>query len=147
MTMIRSYCLIPVLLFLICACNKSDDPFQAYLAGDYKSAIKGFSILAKENNPVALTHLGVIYHMGLGTNRDLKKAFKYYMQAAEQGYAPAQYNIGLLYQSGLGTKQDYEAAYEYFNLAAKQDHHKARLAAEALVVDLKVRTQKKITNH
>lgn len=135
----RSYNLVLLLLLTLCACSNATDPFEAYQKGNYKTAIKGLSRLADKGNANALTHLGVIYHMGLDVDRDLEKSFMYYQQAAKQNYAPAQYNLGLMHQSGLGTKQDYETAYKYFLLAADQDHHKAKLAAEILIIELRVR--------
>lgn len=135
----RNYGFFFILFLSLCACSNSTDPFKAYQQGDYKTAIKGLTVLSSQGDTDALTHLGVIYHMGLGTEKDLEKAFTYYEQAAKQNHAPAQYNLGLLYQSGLGTKQDYSTAYHYFTLAAKQEHHKAKLAAEILLIKLRVR--------
>lgn len=135
----RSSCLLFILFLSVYACSKSPDPFEAYRQGDYKAAIKGFTVLSNQDNFDAMTHMGVIYHMGLGTDRDLKKAFIYYKQAADQNHAPAQYNLGLLYQAGLGIEQNYAIAYKYFSLAAKQNHHKAKLAAEILLIELRVR--------
>jgi TPR repeat protein len=133
--------LLFILLLTAFSCGKPVDPFEAYNNGDYKTAIEGLTLLAEQGDVKALTYLGVIYHVGLKVDRDLKKSFSLYEEAAKKGYAPAQYNLGLLYQSGLGTKQDYASAYHYFNLAAKQEHLKAKLAAETLLVELRVRTQ------
>jgi TPR repeat protein len=132
----NSFGLFFILLF--CACSEPMDPYEAYNHGSYKTAIKGFNVLAEQNDPVALTHLGVIYQIGLGAERDLNKSIKYYEEAASLGYAPAQYNLGLLYRSGLGVKQDYSAAYRWFSLAAEQGHSKAKAAEDLLVTELKV---------
>lgn len=135
----HNYYLFIILFFTVCACSKSSAPFEAFQKGDYKTAIKGFTVLSEQGDAAALTHLGVIYHMGLGVDRDMKKTFMYYEQAAKQNHAPAQYNLGLLYQSGPGTEQNYPTACKYFSLAADQGHHKAKLAAEILIVELRVR--------
>lgn len=127
-----------ILLVTLCACKQTTDPFEAYQNGDYETAIDGLLSLSAKGNLSAMTHLGVMYQVGLGVEKDLVKAVNYYQQAASLGFSAAQYNLGLLYQSGLGVKQDYTIAYELFTRAADQGHRKAKAAADVLLTELKV---------
>jgi len=98
------------------------------------------TILARQGDPKALTHLGVMYQLGLGVEKDMMKAVSFYQAAADKGYAPGQYNMGLLLYEGKAVKQDYKRAYEMFEKAAKQGHVKAKNRAEDMVVDVKMHT-------
>lgn len=122
------------------SCSNYEDPYDAYNQGDYATAKTQLSILAKQGDAKALTHLGVMYQLGLGVKKDMSKAVSYYEIAADKGYAPGQYNMGLLLYEGKAVKQDYKKAYEMFEKAARQGHSKAKNRAEDMLVDVKLHT-------
>ena len=88
--------------------------FDAYLQGDYPSALKILQPLAKSGNVYAQHSLGVMYENGQGVRQDYEKAFKWYYSAAEKGLMPAQNNIGPMYSKGLGVKQSYIEAAKWY---------------------------------
>ena len=108
------------------ACSKSSDPYAAYKNGDFDTARKGFISLAERGDLNALTHLGVIYQIGLDTEKNYAMAAKYYEEAASKGNAPAQYNLGLMHYEGIGMAKDHKKAFKWLSLAAEQEHSKAK---------------------
>ena len=103
-----------------------DQGFAAYESGDYATALREWTPLAKQGNARAQHKLGVIYDNGQGVPRDYKTAEKWYTVAAEQRNAPAQYNLGQMYDKGLGVPQDYKTAVKWFTLAAEQGNANAQ---------------------
>ena len=71
--------------------------FAAYQSGDYATALREWTPLAKQGDAVAQYNLGVMYAQGQGVPQDYKTAVKWYRLAAEQGNADAQYNLGVMY--------------------------------------------------
>ena len=68
--------------------------YAAYQSGDYATALREWTPLAKQGDAVAQYNLGNMYRLGQGVPKDDKTAVKWYRLAAEQGYARAQYNLG-----------------------------------------------------
>ncbi len=66
-----------------------DEGVEAYLQGDFKTAIAEFRPLAEQGDAKAQNHLGVVYS-AVG---DHKEAAKWFRKAADQGNADAQYNL------------------------------------------------------
>ncbi len=75
---------------------------------------------------MAQYHLGLLYEMGEGIEKDYAEAAEWYEQAATRGHAPAQNNLGVLYLKGLGVEQDPVRAYLLFARAADQQFPDAR---------------------
>jgi len=98
----------------------------AYNQGDYATAIKEWTPLAKQGNSYAQYNLGIMYDKGDGVVQNDKTAVKWYTLAAEQGYTLAQYNLGVKYQEGVGVVQNYKTAAKWFTLAAEQGHTSAQ---------------------
>ena len=94
---------------------------EAYLRGDYATALTEFRPLAQQGNAKAQFGLGLMYSQGgRGVPQDDAKALRWYRRAAEQGHAGAQFNLGFMYSKGRGVPQDYAEAVRWYRLAAEQ---------------------------
>ena len=114
--------ILPVLLLtLLVGTPAFSADFQtgsaAYQSGDYATALREWTPLAKQGNVGAQYLLGVMYRKGLGVPQDNMTAVKWYTLAAEQGDTDAQYNLGLMYANGHGVPQDYKTAVKWNTLA------------------------------
>jgi TPR repeat protein len=89
-------------------------------SGDYATALREWTPLAKQGNASAQFNLGLIYRNGQGVSQDYKTALEWYRLAAEQGFADAQNNLGLMYDNGTGVPQNNKTAVKWYRLAAKQ---------------------------
>jgi TPR repeat protein len=98
----------------------------AYKSGDYATALREWTPLAKQGNAFAQSNLGFIYRIGDGVPKDYKSALKWFRLAAEQGNASAQYNLGVMYRKGQGGPQDAKTALKWFRLAAEQGNASAQ---------------------
>ena len=67
---------------------------DAYIRGDYETALRELRILAEQGNASAQHNLGFMYDKGQGGTQDGKEAVKWYRLAAEQDDADAQNNLG-----------------------------------------------------
>ena len=94
--------------------------YAAYKSGDYATALREWTPLAKQGNAGIQSLVGSMYNEGQGVPQDYKTAVKWWKLAAEQGYAGAQYNLGLMYDKGDGVPQDYKTALKWYRLAAEQ---------------------------
>ncbi len=63
-------------------------------------------------------NLGVLYHQGLGQDRDLDRALYWYREAARVDHAEAQYNLGIAHIEGIGTDYNPPLAAAFFERAA-----------------------------
>jgi hypothetical protein len=95
---------------------------KAFFAGDYATAKKLWEQLAAQNDPAALTNLGIMYEKGLGVKRDMQAAEAMYLRAANLGYQQGQFDLGNLYYNGDGIKQDYKQAGRWYMAAALSGH-------------------------
>jgi hypothetical protein len=102
--------------------DASEAASKAFFAGDYVKAGQIWEKLAAENDPAAMTNLGIMYEKGLGVKRDMKTAEAIYLRAANLGYAEAQFDLGNLYYNGDGIKQDYKQAGHWYMAAALSGH-------------------------
>ena len=66
---------------------------DAYIAGDYATALQEWRPLAEQGYASAQYNLGQMYTNGEGVPQDYTEAVKWYRLAAEQGYADAQTNL------------------------------------------------------
>jgi TPR repeat protein len=108
---------------------------QAYLAGDFPTALGLWGPLAEGGNPAAQFGIGVLYEEGNGVPRDYDLAGRWYWSAADQGYAAAQFNYGKLYHDGLGVDVDTLRAAQWYVLAARQGDAKAQYNLAFLYVN------------
>jgi uncharacterized protein len=104
----------------------------AYKSGDYATALREWTPLAKQGDIRAQFNLGKIYFKGLGVPQDYKTAVKLYRLAAKQGDATAQNNLGFMYGNGKGVPQDYIRAHMWWNLAASSGNKNAVSGRDAI---------------
>jgi TPR repeat protein len=95
---------------------------DAYISGDYATALKEFRPLADQGDAVAQNKLGLMYENGEGVTQDYAEAVKWYRKAAEQGFAWAQFNLGRMYDNGQGVTQDYAEAVKWYRKVAEQGY-------------------------
>ena len=125
-------------------------------SGDYATALREWTPLAKQGNAYAQYNLGLMYANGHGVPQDDKTAVKWYRLAAEQGYADAQeyldklllheklksltlaaengdkhasFKLGGMYNGtilGHGIPKDRKMARKWWKLAAEQGHSGAQ---------------------
>ena len=93
---------------------------DAAKAGNYETAVKEFTALAKDGNASAQYNLGQFYRRGLGVTKDYGEAAMWYLRAAEQGHNKAQYNLGKMYRRGHGVSQDDAEAVKWYRRSAKK---------------------------
>lgn len=86
---------------------------------------------AESDDYQALAELGVMYAMGIGTERDIGRAVECLQFASMQGVPSARYFMGVCYIRGEGVLKDEIEAYAYWSLAANQ-HEEARKQLVAL---------------
>ena len=95
-------------------------------SSNFEEAYKQFQVLADAGNNEAQAHLGSLYYVGKGVNKDLDLAYVWYKKAADQGNVDAQYSIGNMYLLGEGVEQSNTDAAEWYRLASDQGHHAAK---------------------
>ena len=76
--------------------------WQAYLRGDYETAMPELRGLAEAGDAEAQYALGTAYSDGLALARDYRQAAAWYEKAALQGHARAQFSLGFLHYHGAG---------------------------------------------
>jgi TPR repeat protein len=106
--------------------DESDLASRAFFAGDYATAKRLWEKLATENDPAAMTNLGIMYEKGVGVKQDVKAAETLYLRAANLGYAQAQFDLGNLYYNGVGIDRDYKQAGRWYMAAAMSGHLRAQ---------------------
>ena len=112
------------LLFVLSAGDASAgsaEGCEAYLRGDFASAMHLFLPLAKKGDTESELAIGWLYDNGLGVAHDDTEAARWYRRAAEQGDARAQQYLGTMYASGEGVRKDLVSAEHWFRLAAESD--------------------------
>ena len=92
----------------------------AFQSGDYATALREWTPLAKQGYAKPQYNLGLMYDNGQGVPQDYKTAVKWYTLAAEQGVADAQFGLGNMYSKGRGVPQDAKTALKWYTLAAEQ---------------------------
>ena len=93
---------------------------EAYLSGDYQTAIAEWQPLADEGLAAAQFGLGLLYANGYGVPLDDNQALKWYLLAAEQGHGEAQCNLAVMHANGWGVPQSNDEAFKWYSLAAEQ---------------------------
>jgi len=93
---------------------------EAYLRGDYATALKEWRPLAEQGDAAAQLNLGFMYRLGQGVPQDYKEALRWFRLAAAQGVAMAQHHLGWKYETGEGVPQDDTEAVQWYRLAAAQ---------------------------
>lgn len=86
---------------------------------DYKKAALWFREAALGGVANAQYNLGVLYHQGLGVEKNMDTAIGWYKAAAGQGHPEAAYNLGIAYIEGVGMQYSPQQAARYFERAAE----------------------------
>ncbi len=108
---------------------------DAYLRGNYATALSEWRPLAEQGNADAQYNLGLMYDKGYGVPQDYGQARQWYEKAAAQGKTNAQYNLGVLYHNGHGVPKNLVQAHKWFNLsAAKGDNNFGAATRDALAI-------------
>lgn len=97
-----------------------EDGEEAYVRGDFQSALEAWRPLAEQGNADAQNMLGYMYRFGEGVEPNYELARKWYRLAADKGNPTAQNNLGVMYRLGLGGDQDFQEAFYWFRRAADQ---------------------------
>lgn len=98
----------------------------AYAKGELDVALKEWEPLAAAGDAQAQSHLGVMYVIGRGVERDHQKAAKLFRQSTDQNHAPGQYNLGLVFSKGQGVARNLAESIRLFRLAAAQNHRRVQ---------------------
>lgn len=119
----RRILILPILILTLLVANPAfsadyQKGLTALKSGDYATALREITPLAKQGNARAQNNLGQMYFWGQGVPRDKKTAVKLYTRAAEQGHAIAQWNLAGMYFLGNGVIQDNVYAHMWFNISA-----------------------------
>ncbi len=103
--------------------------WQAFLNGDYATALEELEPAAEAGDATAQYYLGVFYDHGEGVIRNYMTATAWYQKAAAQDHRDAQFNLGMIYYNGAGgggdpgaVAQDQAAAARWLGPAADQEH-------------------------
>ncbi|HEX9769566.1 MAG TPA: tetratricopeptide repeat protein [Kiloniellales bacterium] len=103
--------------------------WQAFLDGDYVTALAELEPFAEAGDATAQYYLGVLYDHGEGVVRNYQTATAWYEKAAAQGHRDAQFNLGMIYYNGAGSAgdpgavaQDKAAAARWLAPAADNEH-------------------------
>ena len=97
--------------------------FNAYLAGDYETALAFYQLAADAGSLDGLRGLGNLYTQGMAVRMDFDRGMAYYYLAADQGDAKSMYNLGLVTINGEGSVgQDIGKAIEYYEQAGDHGH-------------------------
>ena len=122
--------IVSALLLLVASSSVVADfaaGLEAYLRGDYATALREFRPLAEQGDAEAQTVLGLMYVNGEGVPEDARQAGYWWRKAAEQGLAEAQFNLGNRYAKGEGVPKDARQAVFWYRKAAEQGLTDAQL--------------------
>lgn len=106
--------------------------WTAYQRGDYATAIREWTPLAKQGDAVTQFSLGLAYVAGDDVKKGYKAAVRWWKLAAKQGLSMAQYRLALAYVQGLGVPKDDVLAYAWLNIAAGNGDEVASVTRDSL---------------
>lgn len=92
---------------------------QAGVKINYTRASKWFNEAAHHGSANAQYNLAVLYHQGLGVQKNTEKAISLYRVAAANHHPEALYNLAIAYVEGIGVEYNPEIAAVYFERAAQ----------------------------
>ena len=85
--------------------------------------LNDFIFYAKQNNPLALTYLGIIYLNGEHVEKDIDKSIHYFTLASDLDEFHAQFNLGQIYFEKEFNRYDIGKAIHYYTLSANKDKY------------------------
>ena len=112
--------------------NEFRQGLDAYLDGDYETALALWNPLATQGHAAAQYSLGTLYESGRGVSPDYPQAARWFRLAAEQGHAAAQFSLGNAYHRGHGVNRDARQAERWWRKAASQDFAAAQVSLDKL---------------
>ena len=98
------------------------DGGNAYMRGDYETAVKEFAPLAEKGDHRAMYALGSMYAAGLGVEKNLKKSYELFREAALNGRSDAMHKLGMMYELGLGVEQNLKKAARMYQKSATKGY-------------------------
>lgn len=93
--------------------------------GEQKKIFTLLEPCASQGNAQAENYLGMLYLIGIETEKDINKAFAFISSAAHKDYPEAQYNLGRLYKYGMGCELSFTKAIEWFESATQNGNQRA----------------------
>lgn len=99
---------------------------NAYLNGDYQTALESWRPMAEGGHATAQYCLGNMYYWGKGVPKDRRQAAQWLRRAAEQGHPAAQLDLGNAYRWGEGVEQDLSEAARWWRTAAEKGYPAAQ---------------------
>ena len=87
--------------------SDNDIGYKYYQKGNYKKALKIWTVEAEEGNKEAIYNIGLLYFFGNGVEKNLPVAFEYCQKSAFMGSPRAQNNLAFMYNKGLGVEKSY----------------------------------------
>ena len=88
----------------------------------YSTTVKWFRKAAEQGYANAQFHLGHMYELGWGVDRNDSTTVEWYRKAAEEGHADAQYRLGQMYENGWGVDINFSTALQWYRKAAEEEH-------------------------
>jgi TPR repeat protein len=101
---------------------KFDRGAAAFDAGDYVTAYKVFSKLARHGDLAAMRNVALMQRKGLGTDKDPDAAQDLYLYVANAGMPTAQYDLAEMLLNGEAGDPDPKGALRWLLLAAEAQH-------------------------
>lgn len=101
---------------------------QGALKKNEAQAFQWFKKAAEKGHILSLFYVGLAYHYGSGTAKDLDKARDYYQRAATNGESTSMNSLAGLYQRGEGTPKNINEAIKWHRKAADKNNQFSALA-------------------
>ena len=93
---------------------------------EYEQSYELLLKIAESGHANAQYDLGVIFHNGLGLDKDNEKAIYWFEKAAQQDHADAENYLGAIFKTGWGAEQDIVKALKYLKKAMEHGNEVAR---------------------
>ena len=98
---------------------------------NYEQAFTQFKLIAEndERHVDSQFNLAIMYHRGMGTEKNIHEAIRWYEAAANNGDEKAMYNLGAIYHDGAESiERDEEKYFHWMRMAAQKDNDRAKLS-------------------
>jgi len=106
---------------------QSSEVFEAIDRKDYSKALEIWQSRAKQGDSSSQFNLALLYHFGLGVEKNINIATFWYEKAAANGDSKAQNNLGHLLYEGKEIQKNIKKAVYLFRLSARQGSSSAQL--------------------
>jgi uncharacterized protein len=119
---------------LVQAALDNDRDFAvSFLSQDIEGLISTIKVLAESGNSKAMMQLGLMYHLGKGTDQNDRLAYQWFEKSAQAGEVLAMVFTGFMLDNGFGTSKDHVKAAVWYQGAAKKGNADAmtRLGIQA----------------